>query len=112
MLSLVTAIAAAGALLAVASPADTETATPGCAVPAASAAYAASVEKAVASGRDLWGEDLLRAPGGPTLAAARRFLAPLGRAVQWHRSPLTPTGAYYVPLSFPFTPKGSTVYAL
>jgi hypothetical protein len=70
------------------------------------------VQRAVASGRDLWGEQLLRAPGGPSLAGAERFLAPLGRAVQWHRRPLTPTGSYYLPLSFPFSSNGSTVYAL
>jgi hypothetical protein len=83
-----------------------------CQLPALTASYRASVQRAAASGRDLWGEQLLRAPGGPTLAAARRFLTPLGRAVQWHRYPLTTSGSYYVPLSFPFTSKGSTVYAL
>lgn len=76
------------------------------------AAYTSSVRHAVASGRDLWGEQLLRAPGGPTLAAAGRFLTPLSRAVQWYRQPLTPSGSYYLPLSFPFTSHGSTVFAL
>jgi len=84
----------------------------GCPQRALSASYAASVRQAVASPRDLWGEDLLRARGGPTYAAARKLLAPLGRAVQWHRQPLTSSGSYYLPFSFPFSSRGSTVYAL
>jgi hypothetical protein len=83
-----------------------------CAAPPVSASYTASVQRAVASGRDLWGEQLLRVPGGPTLAAARSFLTPLSRAVQWYRQPLTSSGSYYLPFSFPFTSHGSTVFAL
>jgi hypothetical protein len=78
----------------------------------ASAAYTASVQRAVESNRDLWGGELLRAPGGPTYAAARRFLTPLTRGMQWGGRPLTPSGSYYLPLSYPFTPYGSTVFAL
>jgi hypothetical protein len=70
------------------------------------------VAQAVASGRDLWGGELLRAPGGPTYAAARRFLAPLTQGLQWQRRPLTSSGSYYVPLSFPFTSYGAAVFAL
>jgi hypothetical protein len=79
--------------------------------PAASAAYAASVERAVASGRDEWGDDLLASRNGPTYAGAHR-LTPLLYAVQRGGRPLTESGAYYVPLSFPFTSYGSTVFAL
>ena len=108
-----TCMAAAAALAALAGVGDACPAVAaGCPARALSAEYTASVQRAVASGRDLWGEQLLRAPGGPTLAAARSFLAPLRRAVQWYRQPLTPTGSYYVPLSFPFSSRGSTVYAL
>jgi hypothetical protein len=32
--------------------------------------------------------------------------------MQWQGRPLTATGSYYLPLSFPFTPHGSTVFAL
>lgn len=78
----------------------------------ASAAHNASVQRAVASKRDLWGESLLRARGGPTYQAARSFLPPLTRGMQWQGRPLTTTGSYYVPLSFPFTPYGSAVFAL
>ncbi len=54
-----------------------------CAPRTATAAYTSSVQRAVASGRDLWGGELLRARGGPTYAAARRFLdsAHAGNAV-------------------------------
>src|SRR5947208_201862 len=79
---------------------------------AATSAYTESVRQAVASGRDLWGGELLRAPGGPTYEAARRLLTPLTQAVEWHGRPLTASGSYYLPLSFPFTPYGSTVFAL
>src|SRR5438046_1849728 len=85
--------------------------TAACAPRLASAGYTASVEQAVASNTDLWGAQLLRAPGGPTLAGARRFLAPLSGAVQWG-APLTAGGSYYLAFSFPFTSYGSTVYAL
>ena len=83
-----------------------------CAPRVASVAYTRSVQQAVASGRDLWGGRLLRAPGGPTYAAARRLLAPLTHAMQWQGKPLTASSSYYLPLSFPFTSYGSTVFAL
>ena len=78
----------------------------------AAGSYAALVNRAVSAGRDVWGERLLSAPGGPTFAGARRFLSPLVLAVGWQRQPLTASGFYYVPLSFPWTPYGSTMYAL
>jgi hypothetical protein len=78
----------------------------------ATAAYTGSVRQAVTSGRDLWGERLLSARGGPTYAAALRYLTPLLHAIQRQQRPLTPSGFYYIPLSFPFTSYGSTVFAL
>ena len=87
-------------------------AAPSCAPRQVSSAYAASIDDAVASGRDLWGGELLRASGGPTYQAARRYLAPLTQALQWGRRPLTASGSYYVPLSYPFTSYGSPMYAL
>jgi hypothetical protein len=106
--------AAAAALLALA--AATGQARPAiagaCAPRLAPPAYTASVQQAVASNEDLWGARLLHARGGPTYAGARRFLAPLTAAVEWEGRPLTESGSYYVPLSFPFTSYGSTVYAL
>ncbi|HZT91405.1 MAG TPA: hypothetical protein VFA05_05125 [Gaiellaceae bacterium] len=70
------------------------------------------MERAVASGRDVWGGQLLRARGGPTYPQARNFLTPPTQALQWGGRPLTPSGSYYLPFSFPFTPYGSTVFAL
>jgi hypothetical protein len=78
----------------------------------ATAAYTGSVREAVSSGRDLWGERLLAARGGPTYAAAQRYLTPLLHAIQRQQRPLTPSGFYYIPLSFPFTSYGSAVFAL
>src|SRR5262245_3719757 len=40
-------------------------------------AYAGTVRRAVSSRRDVWGEKLLAASGGPTYERARQFLAPL-----------------------------------
>src|SRR5215475_14356091 len=71
-----------------------------------------SVARAVASQRDVWGDRLLHAPGGPALGPALSLLPPLTRGLQWEGHPLTASGAYYLPFSFPFTSKGSTVYAL
>jgi hypothetical protein len=87
-------------------------ASPRCADVRAAPAYTAAVDDAVAAGRDVWGERLLASRGGPTYAAAERYLSPLALAVGWHREPLTASGFYYVPFSFPFTPYGSTMYAL
>ena len=83
-----------------------------CAPLTATAGYTSSVQQAVAAGPDLWGARLLHARGGPTYAAARRLLTPLTQAMQWQGRPLTASGSYYMPLSFPFTSYGSTVFAL
>ena len=87
------------------------TRTAGCAPREATAAYTSFVRQAVASGKDLWGGELLRQRGGPTYAGARRFLTPLTQGMQWHGAPLTTSGAYYLPFSFPFT-SVSTGFAL
>jgi hypothetical protein len=82
-----------------------------CADPETTAATA-SLGRAIASGRDVWGTQLLHARGGPTYAGARKFLPPLTRAVQWQGRPLTTSGSYYLALAFPFTSYGSPMYAL
>src|SRR4051795_918392 len=104
---LVALVAVAGSVARSARPA-----APGCAPRTVSSAYSAYVQRAVASGKDAWGGELLRAHGGPTYAAAKRFLPPLTRALQWGGRPLTKSGSYYLAFSFPFTPYGSAVYAL
>src|SRR5215831_7879508 len=106
-------LAAAVALLAFAASAGRARSSAAvCGARLASPGYTSSVQQAVASNTDLWGSALLRAHGGPSLSRARRFLAPLSEAVQWEGRPLTTTGSYYLPLSYPFTSYGSTVYAL
>src|SRR5436305_9559031 len=110
MRGLVGITVAAAALVAVAA-GTTATTSGGCPARVATSAYTASVRAAVASNRDLWGGELLRARGGPTYAAARRFLTPLTQGIEWNSRRLTKTGSYYLPLSYPFTPYGSTVFA-
>ena len=83
-----------------------------CPLRSATPAYSASVEHAAASRTDLWGGQLLRERGGPTFAAVRHKLTPLTEALQWHARTLTPSGSYYLPFSFDFTPNGDAVYAL
>src|SRR5206468_3717011 len=98
--------------LAAAATGTSATTSGACPARVATSAYTASVRAAVASKRDLWGGELLRARGGPTFAAARRFLTPLTQGIEWNNRRLTKTGSYYLPLSYPFTPYGSTVFAL
>jgi hypothetical protein len=113
MRGLWTCLAAGAALLAVGAAAGRAgSSATGCSPRLAPPAYTASVQQAVASNEDVWGARLLHARDGPTYAGARRFLAPLTAAVEWEGRPLTASGSYYVPLSFPFTSYGSTVYAL
>jgi hypothetical protein len=78
-----------------------------CAPPRASAAYTARVDRALRSGTDVWGNELLAVPGGPTYAAARRHLAPLLYARTSGGRPLTESGVYYLPFAQPFGPQGA-----
>ncbi|HEY1366619.1 MAG TPA: hypothetical protein VGF23_05875 [Gaiellaceae bacterium] len=87
-------LALVAALLAGATPAR---AASSCTTGGASPAYAAKIERVLRSGRDVWGESLLRAPGGPTYAGARRFLPPLLLARGPGGRPLTDSGVYYLP---------------
>lgn len=107
-------VAAAVALLALGASAGHggAAARAGCDVNPDVTAYTSSLRRAVTSGRDVWGTQLLHAPGGPTYAGARKFLPPLTHAVQWHGQPLTSSGSYYLALSFPFTSYGSPMFAL
>ena len=67
---------------------------------------------ALASRRDVLGERLLAAPGGPSLAAARALLPPLFNARGPHQSKLTHSGAYYLAFSEPVGPQGAGAVAL
>src|SRR4051794_30168677 len=60
-------------------------------------AYDSAVQAALSSRSDLWGNQLLNTPGGPTYAAARRFLHPLmlvGPPAGNNPHPLTGSGIY------------------
>ena len=83
-----------------------------CAAPQAGKAYTARVAAALASGRDLWGEELLRSPGGPTYATASGRLAPIRYARSAKGRPLTTSGAYYLPFAEPESPLGAGTVAL
>ena len=101
-----TVITGAGATAAEAPPGppapEVEPAPPGtCPQELTSSAYAASVRQALASKRDLWGEQLLAAPEGPTYDAARAHLAPILFGQQRGYRPLTPSGVYYLAFSYP-----------
>jgi hypothetical protein len=78
-----------------------------CAAPRATSAYTARVTGALASRTDLWGDRLLAAPGGPTLAGASGHLAPLLYARTAKGRPLTPSGVYYLPFAQPGGPLGA-----
>jgi hypothetical protein len=67
-----------------------------CAAPPADPAYAARVQQVVGSGRDVWGDALLRSRSGPTYEAARRYLRPLLLARGRHGTRLTASGVYYL----------------
>jgi hypothetical protein len=100
---LAVAVVAVGLLLASAAP--TAPAHGGasrtCENPGAGRAYTRKVLRALAATRDVWGEALLAAPGGPSYEGASRRLAPLLLARGPHRRRLTESGVYYVPLADP-----------
>jgi hypothetical protein len=75
------------------------TRAPGCPLPQLSASYVRGVNDALLAGRDVWGETVLRATGGPSYTAVRRYLKPLllvGR--------LTDSGVYYLAFGRPGGP--------
>ncbi|HEX4521554.1 MAG TPA: hypothetical protein VH063_18415 [Gaiellaceae bacterium] len=84
----------------------------GCAAPRATAAYAAKVTRALASGHDLWGDALLKSPGGPTFLGASGHLAPILYARSAKGRPLTRSGVYYLPFSEPEGSLGAGTVAL
>jgi hypothetical protein len=80
--------------------------------PGSSLAYARGVGAATRSRRDVWGEKLLAARGGPTYDAATKLIAPLLYATQRGRKPLTRSGVYYLPLAYPTDVYAATAFAL
>ena len=72
----------------------------------------AQVMSALGASRDVWGDALLSAPGGPTVERVRQHLAPLLFARGPRGQSLTSSGVYYVPLSEPPGPQGATAVEL
>jgi hypothetical protein len=76
----------------------------GCRSRVTSGSYTARVSRALASGRDIWGEQLLQAPGGPSLQGAEQYLHPLllaGHLPGQGLVPLTDSGVYYLAFAEP-----------
>ena len=84
----------------------------GCAGPPPTPAYVSRVVRALSSGRDVWGNALLAAPGGPTYAGVQRYLEPLLYARGPGGRPLTDSGVYYLPFAMPAGPQGAGSVAL
>jgi hypothetical protein len=74
--------------------------------------YVTRVDRALRAKQDIWGNALLRAPEGPTYAAARRYLTPLLLARAAKGRPLTVSGVHYVPFAQPGGPLGAGSVAL
>ena len=62
------------------------------------------IRAALAAGRDVWGLELLRAPGGPTYEAAAGRLGPIHLARAPLGRSLTGSGAYYLAFAMPRGP--------
>lgn len=86
--------------------------TPPCPAPKAGTGYEHRLQRALSSTRDVWGERLLQARNGPTLAAARGVLAPLLYADAKGGRPLTRSGVYYLPLTLPVSVGGARGFGL
>jgi hypothetical protein len=109
MLAAVTAVLLAAGVLS-ASRAATSGA-PDCPSHRATSSYAGSVFRALRSKHDVWGNDLIGRPNGPTYAAVRRLLKPLLFARGGKKS-LTTSGIYYLPFAQPLGVRGATIVAL
>jgi hypothetical protein len=68
--------------------------------------------RALRSQEDVWGNELLASPSGPTYAGAARYLNPLLVAKAARGKRLTDSGAYYVPFSGQVGVDGSGSMAL
>src|SRR5580765_3301758 len=77
--------------------------------------YSGRVRQALAEGRDVWGEALLRARSGPTYAGVAAYLKPLllaGHPPGERSRRLTDSGVYYLPFSQPSGVGGADAVAL
>ena len=59
------------------------------------------MKRALEAGQDVWGNELLRSPSGPSYLGAARHLRPLLLAARSTRRYLTRSGMYYLPFAWP-----------
>jgi hypothetical protein len=83
-----------------------------CPQPAPDAAASARALDALRARRDVWGDALLARPGGPTLAAASRYLRPLLYARAAGGTALTSSGVHYLAFGAPAGAAGTSEVAL
>jgi hypothetical protein len=76
-----------------------------------SSSYAGGVLRVLRAKQDVWGNQLIGRPNGPSYAAVRRLLKPLLFA-QSRRKPLTTSGIYYLPFAQPLGVRGASAVAL
>lgn len=74
--------------------------------------HVARVDRALRSGRDVWGEQLIAAPGGPTYDRVSRLLPPLLLAGAAKQTPLTESGVHYLAFTRPPGIQGGGAVAL
>jgi hypothetical protein len=87
--------------VAAASGAPRATAARACRTGQITAAYAASVSRALKAGKDVWGNKLLLSRTGPTYEGAAHRLKPLLIAAGPGGRYLTDSGIYYIPFGWP-----------
>jgi hypothetical protein len=100
-LALVAALLATAATAGAGQPRRDEAACPR---PQVDPAYNAAVNAALAARQDVWGNELLRSPGGPTYDGVRRYLHPLllvGPPAGNARNRMTDSGVYYLAFGRP-----------
>lgn len=93
-------------------PARTETAPGACPAPPISRAYVQRVDRALRAGKDVWGNELLAAPGGPTYEGVRRYVTPVLFAGAPGMTSATESGVHYVPFGLPDDTGGAQAVAL
>ncbi|HEY2672312.1 MAG TPA: hypothetical protein VGJ07_18325 [Rugosimonospora sp.] len=91
----------AGAAYADSSATTGAAATTGTGLPALTPEYKAAVDAALNSNADLWGNQLLARPEGPTYENIKDLLKPLMYAGPATGGPLTLTGVHYLPFGMP-----------
>jgi hypothetical protein len=110
-LALVTLATVPAAACALWAPAVGAGRAPACPQYRVTSSYAGSVLRALRAKQDLWGNQLIARPNGPTYASVRRLLKPLLFA-RSKRKPLTSSGVYYLPFAQPLGERGAREVAL